>query len=485
MLALVLVVVGVALLAAIMAVGFLFHIVLVRSRATTRPGSMQRSAAVVVLGDIGRSPRMCYHVSSLASHGWRVSVVAYAGVGLPPKLRRANIKHHPLRPPPGWITRLPKTLFILAAPFKLAWQTWGLFSALAVHTTPPPEVILVQNPPALPTLFVVQFTAALLGSKIIIDWHNLGYTILGLRLGPKSPLVKLAALLERIGGTFAFAHVFVTRAMRDHLTQAWHLRGYARVLYDRPPASFRRSTAEETHHLFESLSERLCRPMPGTLVHSSQDAGESLPKSEKQSLSAGLAAFWPAYSVPSSTPFTRRRNSSIELHAPTALRSRRPSQAGDEERLGLPVVSPFRRPSSPSISGRRHASLRPTTPSDSPDLSCEADEVVLRNDRPALAVSSTSWTADEDFDMLLRAVETYEQRAREVNSAEPPSTSRLPRLLVIVTGKGDLRAHYERLIDLREHQEQYKWVRIRTAWLEPEEYPILLGTPDPFETFIG
>ena len=38
-----------------------------------------RSVQVVVLGDIGRSPRMQYHAISLAKHGARVYLVGYRG----------------------------------------------------------------------------------------------------------------------------------------------------------------------------------------------------------------------------------------------------------------------------------------------------------------------------------------------------------------------------------------------------------------------
>ena len=65
---------------------FFLRISAFRSRSTTTGASLKRSAAVVVLGDIGRSPRMCYHVESLALEGWNVGVVGYAGecTGLDP-----------------------------------------------------------------------------------------------------------------------------------------------------------------------------------------------------------------------------------------------------------------------------------------------------------------------------------------------------------------------------------------------------------------
>ena len=53
--------------------------------------------------------------------------------------------------------------------------------------------------------------------------------------------------------------------------------------------------------------------------------------------------------------------------------------------------------------------------------------------------------------------------------------ARLPKMLLVVTGKGELRAQYEREIALLEREEKWEYVRIRTAWLEMEEYPVLLG----------
>lgn len=37
------------------------------------------SVQVLVLGDIGRSPRMQYHAMSIAKHGGRVDIIGYKG----------------------------------------------------------------------------------------------------------------------------------------------------------------------------------------------------------------------------------------------------------------------------------------------------------------------------------------------------------------------------------------------------------------------
>lgn len=86
------------------------------------------------------------------------------------------------------------------------------------------------------------------------------------------------------------------------------------------------------------------------------------------------------------------------------------------------------------------------------------------NDRPALLVSSTSWTEDEDFGILLAALQEYD-------SSAPTGSAKLE---VIVTGKGPLKAYFEDKISKLE----LKRVNIRTAWLEPGDYPLLLGSAD-------
>lgn len=44
-----------------------------------RARSSKRVAAIIVLGDIGRSPRMMYHAESLAIGGWETYIIGYKG----------------------------------------------------------------------------------------------------------------------------------------------------------------------------------------------------------------------------------------------------------------------------------------------------------------------------------------------------------------------------------------------------------------------
>lgn len=94
------------------------------------------------------------------------------------------------------------------------------------------------------------------------------------------------------------------------------------------------------------------------------------------------------------------------------------------------------------------------------------NEISLSPNRPGLLVSSTSWTKDEDFSILLEALEKYEDSAL--------SSNHYPPLICVITGKGPLKSFYLDLISKR------KWevVKIITPWLENEDYPRLLGAAD-------
>ncbi len=69
-----------------------------------------KRACVVVLGDIGRSPRMQFHAMSLSRAGYGVDVVGYAGSAPHPQLALdANVRLHFLEQPP----QLPQGVILL------------------------------------------------------------------------------------------------------------------------------------------------------------------------------------------------------------------------------------------------------------------------------------------------------------------------------------------------------------------------------------
>jgi beta-1,4-mannosyltransferase len=82
-------------------------------------------------------------------------------------------------------------------------------------------------------------------------------------------------------------------------------------------------------------------------------------------------------------------------------------------------------------------------------------------------VSPTSWTADEDFDLLLDAAARWDARSRAAGASLPP-------LAVVVTGDGPRRAEYER----RFAALRLERVHLRTLWLPPADYPRFVGAAD-------
>jgi beta-1,4-mannosyltransferase len=92
--------------------------------------------------------------------------------------------------------------------------------------------------------------------------------------------------------------------------------------------------------------------------------------------------------------------------------------------------------------------------------------VELKANRPALLVSSTSWTPDEDFSTLLSALEHYEKEAK--------TSKHYPKLICAITGKGPQKEYYKQIIA----DKKWEHVSIITPWLENEDYPLLLASAD-------
>ena len=341
----------------------------------------QQHIAVVVLGDVGRSPRMQYHAVSLADRARtrRVTLIGYAGERCVPAVEtHPKIAQQLMQPVEArWLRRAVP--FPVYAALKVLLLFWRLALELAWRTPGPLDAVLVQTPPALPTLIVAWLVCRARGAELVVDWHNLGYTVLAFALGKpndsRHPAVRAPRAAETWLARRADAHFCVTHAMAAFLRAEMAIGARVTPLHDRPPRFFTRTGVEAQHDLFVRLSDELAWPF-------------ALPDAPRDALSA------------------------------TALTVRR-------QRGGRTVVEP-------------------------------------REGRPALVVSSTSWSADEDFSVLLDALVAYD------------SIVDAPALLCVVTGKGPQKAMYlERIRALT-----FARVAIRTVWLEPGDYPVLLGCAD-------
>lgn len=83
-----------------------------------------------------------------------------------------------------------------------------------------------------------------------------------------------------------------------------------------------------------------------------------------------------------------------------------------------------------------------------------------------LIVSSTSWTPDEDFGLLLDALVSY------ANSTEAAP------IIAIITGKGPQKEHYLERIKALQEEGKLPGIRILTAWLSTRDYASLLASAD-------
>lgn len=303
--------------------------------------------AVIVLGDLGRSPRMQYHAASLAAAGADVDLIGLDGAPTVPAVAtNPRIRCHRLPDRAfGGRSKGGVRRFVWGSAFRAAGQAARLLGTLM--RIPRPDVLLVQNPPAVPTLFVAWLAARLRGSRFVIDWHNLSHTIAAVKVGEHHRVVKALKRSERRWARRADGHLAVSRALAHWLTREFKV--MPTVVYDRPAASF-------------------APPPP-----------------------AAASALW--------------------------------DKLAAEHHLGAT--------------------------------------------RPPMVVCPTSWSPDEDFDLVLEALERAE---RQLSTQPSPN----PLLAVFLTGRGPLRETFEQ----RAARRNFKAIAVKTVWLEPADYSTFVGMAD-------
>lgn len=268
----------------------------------------------------------------------------------------------PIPTPPRKPASIP---FLLFAPWKVLYQVYHLTRLLA-HVLPPAQWVLVQNPPSIPTLAVAGLICYLRNSKLMIDWHNYGWTILAGTRGRRHPFVALSKLYECYFGRLGHLHLTVTHAMAAQLRKPpYSLPQRILAVHDRPAAIFRPFGSPPDR---EKTLHRVLRDLP--------------------------------------------------------------------ERELVPAI----------LSGATR-----------------------------LVVSSTSWTPDEDFSLLLDALVRYADTSTTTTNGG--DETRTP-LLAIITGKGPQRDLYVQRVAELTAAGRLPGVRVATAFLPFADYAALLACAD-------
>ncbi|ROT40755.1 chitobiosyldiphosphodolichol beta-mannosyltransferase [Sodiomyces alkalinus F11] len=209
------------------------------TRYRPSPDARDDHIQVLVLGDIGRSPRMQYHAISVTKHGGRVDLVGYHESPLHPRLDgHPTVNVFPLPPLPALLQSKSLPFFVLA-PLKVLWQMLSIFYVLA-YTTPPARWIIIQNPPSIPTLHLALLISILRGSHLLIDWHNYGWSILATTRGRADRFVHAYLEYESFFGRITpTANLTVTDAMARQLRRPpYNFTRPILTLHDRPADTF-------------------------------------------------------------------------------------------------------------------------------------------------------------------------------------------------------------------------------------------------------
>lgn len=206
---------------------------LCRSHRTTVP-----LMAVIVLGDLGHLPRMCYHARLLAnSRHYQVELCGYVEE-LPPVdlITSPLVRLHRICP----IRNTWGLPYVAFAPLKAVLMAWELVCLLFRFGGT--QGVLLQNPPSVPILALCIAYKAVRGGRwrVVVDWHNLNYTILNLRFqNLNHPLVRAMRWYERFFARFADDHLVVTKQLKLFLVNDFGIpEGVVTVVYDRPGAQF-------------------------------------------------------------------------------------------------------------------------------------------------------------------------------------------------------------------------------------------------------
>ena len=308
------------------------------------------NVAILVLGDLNRSPRMLNHCVAISESFPNINEISLIGydsndirndINSNPKIKRYNIS----KLINNLSNFLPRFLFIFTSFFKILFQIFSMFFILI--RIPKFQFLILQNPPGIPSMFICWIVCKLRSAKFIIDWHNYGYTILKVNNRPNF-IVKIAEKYEKFFGKKSHMNFCVSQAEKRDLKKNFGI-------------------------------DAICLP--------------------------------------------------------------------DKPLLGL---------------------FKFLTSEQAPELYKKYKELntLLDKNRPILMISSTSWTPDEDFNMLLNSLIKTEEILNKNNN--------LKKVLFLITGKGPMKENFMKKVN----ESNLKIFNVKSIWLDSDDYPKLLALCD-------
>ena len=199
---------------------------------------------------------MLFHARALAAEDCEVDLIGTAASALPAFIsgdRRIHV-HTIADHGPAAGARSAGLRYLVRTVLRGARLLTALASLLCWRLSRP-DVILVQNPPGVPTMAVAWLAATLRSTRYAVDWHNLTSAMLAMRLSAGHPLVRVVARYEGLFGRAADANLFVSSHMQQMLGQRFGVSGT--VLRDRPADTFTPLSADERARVRARLSTRL------------------------------------------------------------------------------------------------------------------------------------------------------------------------------------------------------------------------------------
>ncbi|KAJ1608476.1 oocyst wall protein 2 [Cryptosporidium canis] len=524
-----------------------------------------RNIAVLVVGDIGRSPRMQNHALCISKkfcsreegQGKSNRLLKRSGSKDPDRLDdKVNNNHVYLV---GYdetmcssaITGdknitilgigktvvdkyrkvLPMWVFLL---IKLFEQSLKIF--IAMIRIPNLSGILLQVPPSLPSIPIALMVSFIRGAPLIIDWHNYGHTLLlsdAKRASSSSifrriyqySLVKSYEILEFSLGRLSHSAFCVSKAMQEDLKK----RGIqATVVYDRPNDEFRPMESVFKRHsvLFKYFGqlEGGCNQEPVTAStstdqtvvknkeergkkqkHKSKECQKNTPNSKSKDVQIennmtdnpssnnvqDVSLDTRLESVLEKPVILEEINKQLKDRVKTSAKNSSISGSLLEQEFLLEIKPDILEAISPNFKKQDlrqlltrddlffDNSIFETSPVTELGITCDQIDnnislkVQLRKNRPAVLITSTSWTPDEDLNLLLDGLMEYDGEVSK-QAEKGDQSEKLPNILLIITGKGPNKQSWLEAAS----KTNMKHVEIKTVFVEADDYPRLLASSD-------